>query len=130
MLPIYNLIEIIIDKIHSTDYSKIVGYVPQDNQLLPWLTVEENIEVPFAIVEEVPIFPGCEEGNNMQKKNCFSDAIKKHVQRNFDVNVAESLGFEGRQRVNTIFKIYSLMNLIELIFILRPCLFISISRRK
>ncbi|MCF7566911.1 energy transducer TonB [Sabulilitoribacter arenilitoris] len=67
--------------------------------------VEENIEVPFAIVEEVPIFPGCEEGNNMQKKNCFSAAIQKHVQRNFDVNVAASLGFEGRQRVNTIFKI-------------------------
>ena len=37
--------EIIIDKAHSTDYRKIVGYVPQDNQLLPWLSVEENIEV-------------------------------------------------------------------------------------
>lgn len=37
--------EIKIDKAHSGNYNKIVGYVPQDNQLLPWLTIEENIEL-------------------------------------------------------------------------------------
>src|SRR5210317_759428 len=26
--------------------------------------VEEDIEVPFAVIENVPIYPGCESGNN------------------------------------------------------------------
>ena len=30
--------------------------------------VEEDIEVPFAVIENVPVFPGCEKGNNAAKK--------------------------------------------------------------
>lgn len=67
--------------------------------------VEEDIEVPFSIVEEVPIYPGCEGSNQAEKRQCINDAISKFVQENFNPSVAVSLGLEGRLRVNSIFKI-------------------------
>ncbi|WP_303316449.1 energy transducer TonB [Flavivirga abyssicola] len=65
----------------------------------------ENIEVPFSIVEQVPVYPGCEEGDNKKQRQCTSDAIKRFVQREFNRNVAEELGFNGRVRINVIFRI-------------------------
>ncbi|MFD2724892.1 energy transducer TonB [Hyunsoonleella rubra] len=67
--------------------------------------VEEDIEVPFAVVEEVPVFPGCENGNKNDKKNCMSKKISDFVSRTFNTELASELGLSGRQRVNVIFKI-------------------------
>ncbi|GGD19145.1 energy transducer TonB [Hyunsoonleella pacifica] len=67
--------------------------------------VEEDVEVPFAVIENVPVFPGCEKGNNAKKKKCMSDKIQKFVQRKFNTELAGDLGLSGRQRINVIFKI-------------------------
>ncbi|MEM6517463.1 MAG: energy transducer TonB [Bacteroidota bacterium] len=68
--------------------------------------VEEDIEVPFSVIENVPVFPGCEnEKGNNAKKQCMSDKISKFVQRKFNTELAGDLGLSGRQRVNVIFKI-------------------------
>lgn len=67
--------------------------------------VEEDIEVPFAVIENVPVFPGCEKGNNAKKKQCMSAKIQKFVQRKFNTELAGDLGLSGRQRINVIFKI-------------------------
>ncbi|MFD1616488.1 energy transducer TonB [Gelatiniphilus marinus] len=67
--------------------------------------VEEDIEVPFAVIENVPVFPGCDKGNNAAKKKCMSDKITKFVQRKFNTDLAGDLGLSGRQRINVIFKI-------------------------
>ncbi|TBN01830.1 energy transducer TonB [Hyunsoonleella flava] len=67
--------------------------------------VEEDIEVPFAVIENVPVFPGCEKGNNAAKKKCMSDKIAKFVNRKFNTELAGDLGLSGRQRINVIFKI-------------------------
>jgi len=67
--------------------------------------VDEDIEVPFAVIENVPIYPGCEKGNNAAKRKCMSDKIKKFVQRKFNTDLAGDLGLTGRQRINVIFKI-------------------------
>jgi ABC-type nitrate/sulfonate/bicarbonate transport system ATPase subunit len=37
--------EILINGDSANSYSNIMGYVPQDNQLLPWMSVEANIEL-------------------------------------------------------------------------------------
>lgn len=66
---------------------------------------EENIDVPFSVVEEVPVYPGCEDGNNQQRKDCMSEAIKNFVQKNFNTQIADAIGLNGRQRINVIFKI-------------------------
>lgn len=67
--------------------------------------VEEDIEVPFAVIENVPIYPGCEKGNNAAKKACMSEKIAKFVQKKFNTELAGELGLSGRQRINVIFKI-------------------------
>ncbi|WP_053992950.1 energy transducer TonB [Mangrovimonas sp. TPBH4] len=68
--------------------------------------VEEDIEVPFAVIENVPVFPGCEkEKGNNAKKACMSEKISKFVNKKFNTDLASELGLSGRQRINVIFKI-------------------------
>jgi protein TonB len=67
--------------------------------------VEEDIEVPFAVIENVPIFPGCEKGNNDVKRKCMSDKISKFVQKKFNTDLAGDLGLSGRQTIRVMFKI-------------------------
>ena len=67
--------------------------------------VEEEVEVPFAVIENVPVFPGCERGNNEKKRKCMSEKISKFVQKKFNTDLAGDLGLTGRQRISVIFKI-------------------------
>ncbi|WP_341217001.1 energy transducer TonB [uncultured Wocania sp.] len=74
--------------------------------------VEEDMEVPFAVIENVPVFPGCEKGDNAAKKQCMSDKIAKFVNKKFNTDLAGDLGLSGRQRINVIFKIDKTGNII------------------
>ena len=75
---------------------------------------EEDVEVPFAVVEDAPIFPGCEkEKNNEARKKCMSQKISRHVNRKFDIGLAEELGLSGRQRISVIFKINKNGDIVE-----------------
>ena len=67
--------------------------------------VVEDVEVPFAVIENVPEYPGCERGSNAEKRKCMSDKIAKFVQRKFNTDLAGDLGLSGRQRISVIFKI-------------------------
>jgi bla regulator protein BlaR1 len=68
--------------------------------------VMEGIEVPFAVVEEVPFFPSCETlTSNKERKQCTSGEITSFVNKNFDMKLAKELGLEGTQRILVIFKI-------------------------
>jgi hypothetical protein len=70
------------------------------------LVLEEHIDVPFNVVEEVPIFPGCEnESTNDARKKCMTEAIANFVNRKFNRGVANNLGLSGPQRINCYFKI-------------------------
>jgi protein TonB len=69
--------------------------------------VEEEIgDVPFAVIESVPIFPGCEGlNNNEERKQCMSKKISQFVNKNFDTGLAADLGLSGVNRVYVQFKI-------------------------
>jgi len=75
--------------------------------------VEEDIEVPFSVIENVPIFPGCDKGNNDDRRQCMSQKITKFVQRKFNTDLAGDLGLSGRQRISVIFKIDKTGNVVE-----------------
>lgn len=58
--------------------------------------VEEDIEVPFAVIEKVPQFPGCT-GNNAQLKACFQEKMQEHLHKHFRYpDAAAELNIQGR----------------------------------
>ncbi|WP_299522060.1 energy transducer TonB [uncultured Lutibacter sp.] len=68
---------------------------------------EEDImeDVPFAIIEDVPVFPGCK-GSKAQLRECLQDEITKHVNRKFNSELASDLGLApGVKRIFVMFKI-------------------------
>jgi protein TonB len=64
---------------------------------------EEDINVPFAIIEDVPIFPGCEKVSKDKRRDCFQDQMNKHIKRNFRYpEIAQEMGIQGRVYVSFI----------------------------
>lgn len=54
-------------------------------------------DVSFATVEEVPIFPGCEDlVSHSEKKSCMQKKISKHIGRKFNTEVIESTCIETK----------------------------------
>ena len=75
---------------------------------------EEIADVPFAVIENVPIYPGCEnEPNNDAKKACMSEKVQKFVQKKFNTELANDLGLEGRQRISVQLKIDKNGNVVD-----------------
>ena len=61
--------------------------------------VEEEIDmdVPFAIIEDVPLFPGCERVPKSERRKCFQTQIQKHIAKNFRYpEIAQEMGIQGR----------------------------------
>ena len=74
--------------------------------------IEEAVEdefvdedVPFAIIEDVPVYPGCK-GTKAQKKACLNKSMQKHVARKFNADLAGDLGLSpGKKKIYIQFKI-------------------------
>jgi len=61
---------------------------------------EEDVQVPFSILEDIPIFPGCEGLKTQAAKDCFQQMIKAHIAQNFSYpQSAKDLGIQGRVSV-------------------------------
>lgn len=66
--------------------------------------VEEDVDVPFAVIEDVPVFPGCESVPKSKKRECFQQKMQEHIRKNFRYpEIAQEMGVQGR--VNVIFTI-------------------------
>lgn len=60
----------------------------------------EDVQVAFAIIEQVPVFPGCEGKSKAETKACFERKIQEHVVKNFKYpETALEMGLEGRVSV-------------------------------
>ncbi|MGB3590677.1 MAG: energy transducer TonB [Nonlabens sp.] len=72
-------------------------------------------DVPFTIIENVPIYPGCEKmKNNDDRKKCMNEEITRFVNKNFNTGLANELGLEGRQKINVRFKIDTKGNVVDI----------------
>ncbi len=59
--------------------------------------VEEDVQVAFAVIENVPVFPGCEGQPKKKMKDCFQQKMQEHVVNNFRYpEEALELGVQGR----------------------------------
>ena len=97
--------EIIIESTETDENQAVIV-----NPIKAIVTVEDDDEVvedvPFMIIEEVPIFPGCK-GNNQELRSCFSAEITKFVSKNFNIELAQDIGLAtgSVQRIFVMFKI-------------------------
>jgi protein TonB len=67
---------------------------------------EEEVEVAFAVIEDAPVFPGCEGLSKAKAKACFQKKMQEHVVKHFTYPPeALDLGIQGR--VSVIFSIDS-----------------------
>ncbi len=65
---------------------------------------EKAAVVPYANVDQPPIYPGCEEA--LDQFSCFQENVREHVQNNFNVPTAKSLGLApGNKRIYVQFQI-------------------------
>ncbi|WP_109301905.1 M56 family metallopeptidase [Aquimarina sp. AU474] len=67
--------------------------------------VVEHAEIPFGVIEKVPVYPGCEGLSQEETKKCFSQNISKFVATEFNMKVAEKNNLIGRQKIKVHFKI-------------------------
>lgn len=99
-------VEDIIIESTETDESQAV-VVDVDKNVVEIEEEEEVVEdVPFMIIEEVPVFPGCN-GNNKELRACFSAEISKFVLKKFNIELASDLGLASGsiQRIFVLFTI-------------------------
>ncbi|MEC3908294.1 energy transducer TonB [Tamlana sp. 2201CG12-4] len=62
--------------------------------------VEEDVQVAFAVIEDVPVFPGCEGLSKRQTKECFQKKMQEHVIKHFTYpEMALDMGIQGRVSV-------------------------------
>ncbi|MGB5236479.1 MAG: energy transducer TonB [Flavobacteriaceae bacterium] len=79
--------------IESSESDMNMEVVPIDS-----ISVMEEIEdeiIDFILIEEVPVFPGCED--QQDKRSCFQAMMIKHVNKNFRYpQSAVQMGLQGR----------------------------------
>lgn len=101
------MIEIIEDDEEVIETEMASTETDQNEEIIEVADVEvmESDEpefIPFITIEEVPVFPGCE--NAKDKRACFQEMMMKHIRKNFKYpEIAQEMGIEGR--VNTMFVI-------------------------
>ncbi|MFT5752897.1 MAG: protein TonB [Flavobacterium sp.] len=64
-------------------------------------TLEDvDLDVPFAVLEDVPLFPGCEKVPRSQQKECFMEQMNKHIKKYFEYpSRAKENSVQGRVTV-------------------------------
>ena len=71
-------------------------------------TITEDVstkDVAFAIIEEVPIFPGCS-GTRKEKADCLSQGLRRVVIKNFNADLVSTLGLSpGKKKIWVFFRI-------------------------
>ena len=78
----------------ETDQEEIVEIVEVEEEF-------EDVDVPFAVIEDVPIFPGCERVAKSKRRDCFQEQINKHIRKNFRYpEIAQEMGIQGRVYIN------------------------------
>ena len=117
ILKVDDQVEIQESIIESTEIDETDAVVVKLDKEIKVVEEEEEVveDVPFMIIEEVPIFPGCS-GSNKERRACFSAEISKFVSKKFNVELASDLGLpQGTvQKIFVMFKIDQKGNITEI----------------
>ena len=110
--PAPEVIEVMEDEVEEEETVIKSTEAKQDEKIVEVKEIKEEVveeeiaDVPFAVIENVPIYPGCEnEKGNDAKKKCMSSKISEFINKKFNTDLASDLGLDGRQRIAVQFKI-------------------------
>jgi bla regulator protein blaR1 len=139
-MDLVNEVQAYISKEPKTDLTKKISDVFEQIQVQGHISEEENkalkellilttddgfndpffadivskVEVPFGVIDQVPVFPGCESlTSNIEQKDCMAKEIAMFVNKNFNTNIGKENGLVGKQRINVIFKINQEGNIVD-----------------
>jgi protein TonB len=72
-------------------------------------------DVPYTMIQNAPVFKGCEGLSKTENKVCFDKKMKLFVQRNFNAGLANELGLNtGKYKIQTQFLIDEKGNVIDI----------------
>lgn len=58
-------------------------------------------DVPFTVIEDKPLFPGCEKKPKKEQELCFKQKLDEHVRNTFKYpDIAQEMNIQGRVYVN------------------------------
>ena len=84
-------------EIKATDVDNYIAIAPP--------VEESDYDVPFSVVEKIPMFVNCEDINNQENKKCFDEKIKEHIAKNLKCSNKDNL--DTNIRVIVVFTIKS-----------------------
>lgn len=92
--------------IHDSNSDKIQTPIVDVQDEIRVSHIEESIDVPFSVIDEVPTYTFCDSlKTNEERKTCMVEGITKHVTKKFNTKMAMELGLTGRVRIHVMFKI-------------------------
>lgn len=98
--------ETIIESTETDENEAITDAVVTTDEIIEVAEGEEILEdVPFILIEDVPVYPGCK-GNNSELKKCFTRKITEYIGENFDTSLAKELGLvAGKKKLYVMFRV-------------------------
>ncbi|TMM56270.1 energy transducer TonB [Maribacter algarum] len=90
------IIESFIDLPEPNQATEVAILEDLDFQIVP-----EEVDVPFILVEDAPVFPGCENASN--KRACFNTKMLRHIKKTFRYpEIAQEMGIQGKVHMHFI----------------------------
>ncbi len=109
-----DIVETVIESTESDENQAII--ISEVDKNINAVEEEEDIveDVPFLVIENVPVFPGCK-GNNQELRACFSAQVTKFVSKKFNADLAGDLGLSpgSIQKIFVVFKIDKNGNIVD-----------------
>ncbi|WP_340200398.1 TonB family protein [Ascidiimonas sp. W6] len=98
------VIEVVEDE-EEVEETVIESTETNQEEIIEVVEIEEveedlDVDVPFAVIEDVPVFPGCEGQPKSKLRDCFQRKMNEHIRDNFRYpEIAQELGIQGRVSV-------------------------------
>ncbi len=103
--PPPEVIEVVEDDVELEEELEIQSTETDETEEVEIIEMEEEVSdevLSFAVVESVPVFPGCEDAsNNAERQKCFQEEMQRFVARNYKFpEMARQMGIQGRVYVD------------------------------
>ncbi len=102
--PPPEVIEVVEDDVELEEELEIQSTETDMNEEVEIIEMEEEVSdeiLNFAVVENKPVFPGCENVPKSEETQCFQEQITKHVNQYFVFpEMARQMGIQGKVYVS------------------------------